>query len=177
MDVGVRSALDRRALVEAIKRELHAVDPDVPISHVQTLSEAVSQSIAPRRLNLSLVGGFAAVALVLCLVGVYGVMNYAVTERTREIGIRLALGADPKRVLAMVLADGLRLVAIGTAAGLTTALFVARLLASLLYDVRPGDPATFTAVPLMLIGAAIAASYPPARRAMRMDPVIVLRRD
>jgi putative ABC transport system permease protein len=177
MDVGVRSPLDRRALVEAIKRELHTVDPDVPISHVRTLSEAVSQSIAPRRLNLSLVGGFAAVALVLCLVGVYGVMNYAVTERTREIGIRLALGADPGRVLAMVLADGLRLVAIGIAAGLTAAFIVARLLGSLLYDVRPGDPATFVAVTVMLIGAAIAASYLPARRAMRMNPVIALRRD
>jgi putative ABC transport system permease protein len=175
MDVGVKSAVDPAALVEEIKHQLHDVDPDVPISHVHTLRETVSLSVAPRLLNVSLVGGFAAVALVLCLVGVYGVMSYAVTERRREIGVRLALGAAPSRVLAMVLVRAFRLAAIGAAIGAVGALVLSRVMAHLLYAITPADPPTFAAVVATVLFVAMVASSVPARRAMRMDPVIALR--
>jgi putative ABC transport system permease protein len=175
MDVGVRSRIDPAALTEAIKHQVQAVDPDVPISHVRTLREAVSLSIAPRLLNLSLVGGFAAVALVLCVVGVYGVMSYAVTERTRELGVRLALGAAPSRVLAMVLAHALRVAVSGAAIGALGALVLSRVMAGLLYAVGPADPLTFTAVVAIVLFVALLASSVPARRAMRMDPLAALR--
>jgi ABC-type antimicrobial peptide transport system permease subunit len=171
----VRSAIELRTLVDAIKRELRAVDSDVPISNVRTLDEAESLSIAPRRLNLLLISGFASVGLLLCLVGVYGVMSYAVNECTREIGVRLALGANPRRMLAMVLARGLRLAAIGAVAGAGGALVVSRLLRGLLYSVPPGDPTTFATVTAAVIVVALVASYVPARRAMRTDPLIALR--
>jgi putative ABC transport system permease protein len=175
MDVGVKSAVDRTALVEGIKRQLHAVDPEVPMSHVHTLRETVSLLVAPRLLNVSLVGGFAAVALVLCLVGVYGVMSYAVTERTREIGVRLALGAAPSRVLAMLLVHAFRLAAIGAAIGAAAALVLSRAMAGLLYSIAPADPPTFAVVVATVLFVAMAASYVPARRAMRMDPLLALR--
>jgi predicted permease len=175
MDVGVRSGVDPAALAEAIKHQVQAVDPDVPISHVRTLPEAVSLSIAPRLLNLSLVGGFATVALVLCLVGVYGVMSYAVTERTRELGVRLALGAAPSRVLAIVLAHALRVAVLGAAIGAAAALVLSRIMASLLYAVGPADPLTFAAVVTTVVLVAMLASSVPARRAMRVDPLTALR--
>ncbi len=177
IDVAVRSSIDPGALAASIRAELRAVDPDVPLSHVRTLTQAISLSIAPRVLNLSLVGGFAVSALVLCLVGIYGVMSYAVTSRAREIGVRLALGAAPGGVLALILARGMRLAMAGAVIGIALAAVVARSLDAMLYSVTPGDPVTFAAVTGLLIAVAAAASYLPARRAMRVDPLVTLRHE
>jgi putative ABC transport system permease protein len=177
MDVAVKSPVAPEALVAEIKRRLRAIDPDVPISHVRTLEEAVALSIAPRRFNLALVCGFAAVSLLLCLVGVYGVTSYAVNERTREIGVRLALGAAPRQVSAMVLGRAVRLASLGAAIGTAAAFVVSRVLGGLLYAVTPGDPATFISVAAMVMTVAMIASYLPARRAMRTDPLVALRDD
>jgi putative ABC transport system permease protein len=175
MDVAVRSTVGPEALVAAIKQQLHAVDPDVPVSHVRTLDQAVSLAFAPRRFNLWLICGFGAVALLLCLVGVYGVMSYAVNERTREIGVRLALGAAPRQVRAMVLGRAVRLAALGAAIGTVGAFIVSRAMSGLLYAINPGDPATLASVVAVVVFVSLVASYLPARRAMRMDPVIALR--
>jgi predicted permease len=177
MDVAVRSDVAADALVAGIKQQLRTVDPDVPISHVRTLDETLSLSIAPRRFNLSLVCGFAAVALLLCLVGVYGVVSYSVNERTREIGLRLALGAAPSQVRAMILRRACGLAAAGTLVGAMGAFAVSRVMRGLLYAVTPGDPAAFTGVVVTLVVVVLAASYLPARRAMRVDPLIALRDD
>jgi putative ABC transport system permease protein len=149
----------------------------VALSHVRTLAEATSLSIAPRVLNLSLIGGFSVVALLLCLVGIYGVMSYAVTARTREIGVRLALGASPTSVLKAVLIRGVRLAATGAFIGIALAATVSRSLDSLLYSVTPRDPLTFAIVPALLIFVAAVGSYVPARRAMRVDPLVTLRHE
>jgi putative ABC transport system permease protein len=177
MDVAVRSSVAPTALVEAIKTQVHAVDPGVPLSHVRTLSEATSLWIAPRVLNLFLVGGFSAAALLLCLVGVYGVMSYSVAERTREIGVRLALGAAPRSVLALLLARGLRLALAGAAVGIFIAAILVGSLEAMLYSVNRRDPATFTAVTVLLMAVAFVGSYFPARRAMRVDPLVALRHE
>jgi predicted permease len=177
MDVTVRSTVDPAALLEAIKAQVRAVDPDVPLSHTHTLTEATSLSIAPRVFNLRLAAAFAVAALLLCLVGVYGVMSYAVSERTREIGVRLALGADPRSMLALVLGRGVRLAAMGAAAGLLLAAAVGRSLEGLLYAVKPGDPATLAAVTVLLFVVSAAGSFLPARRATRVDPLAALRHE
>jgi len=177
MDVAVRSAVDPAALVAAIKTQVRAVDPGVPLSHVRTLTEATSLWIAPRVLNLSLVGGFSATALLLCLVGIYGLMSYSVSERTREIGVRLALGATPRSVLALLLARGLRLALAGAAVGIFMAALMGRSLEAMLYSVSRRDPATFAAVTVLLIAVALVGSYFPARRAMRVDPLLALRHE
>jgi putative ABC transport system permease protein len=173
----VRSAVDPAALVAAIKTQVRAVDPGVPLSHVRTLTEATSLWIAPRVLNLSLVGGFSATALLLCLVGIYGLMSYSVSERTREIGVRLALGATPRSVLALLLARGLRLALAGAAVGIFMAVLMGRSLEAMLYSVSRRDPATFAAVTVLLIAVALVGSYFPARRAMRVDPLLALRHE
>jgi len=177
MDVAIRSRIASDALVVGIKQQLRAIDPDVPISLVRTLDEALERSIAPRRFNLWLVCAFAAVALLLCLVGVYGVMSYAVNERTREIGVRLALGAAPRQVRGMVLRRAVRLSGIGAAIGTIGAFLVAKILSGLLYAVSAGDPATFGGVVSLVLLVALGASYIPARRAMRMDPLVALREE
>lgn len=177
MDVAVRSQLDRTTLLSAIKAQVYAVDPEVPLSHVRTVTEAISLSIAPRLLNLSLVGGFSVAALLLCLVGIYGVMSYAVTSRMRELGVRLALGAAPSGVLTLVLTRGIRLAAMGVLIGISLAAIVGRSLDTMLYAVTPRDPLTFVAVTSLLIVVAAAGSYIPARRAMRVDPLVTLRHE
>ncbi len=177
IDVAVRSPVDRSSLLSAIKAQVRAVDPEVPVSHVRTLAEATSLSIAPRVLNLWLIGGFSLTALLLCLVGIYGVMSYAVASRTREIGVRLALGASPNGVLALVLARGIRLAVIGAVLGVMLAAIVGRSLDRMLYSVTPSDPLTFAVVTGVLIGVAVVGSYLPARRAMRVDPLVTLRHE
>jgi putative ABC transport system permease protein len=139
------------------------------------MDQLISTSVAQPRLNLSLLVAFAALALILSAVGVYGVMAYAVTQRTHEIGIRMALGALPADVLRQVIAEGGRLAACGVALGLVAALALTRLMASLLFGVKPTDPVTFTAVAATLVSVALAACYIPACRATRVDPIIALR--
>jgi putative ABC transport system permease protein len=163
--------------VEAIKAQVRAVDPDVALSHVRTLTEATSLSIAPRTLNLALVGGFSAAALLLCLVGIHGVMSYSVAAQTRDIGVRLALGAAPSGVLALVMTRAVRLAAIGAVLGVALATVLGRWLEAMLYSVNTRDPATFAVVTLVLVTVALAGSYFPARRAMRIDPIVALRHE
>ena len=175
MDMAVRSSVATPALLASIRTEVRAVDPDVPLSHVRTLAEATSLSVASRVLNLSLLGGFSAAALLLCVVGIYGVMSFAVTARTREIGVRLALGAAPRGVLTLVLARGVRLTALGAIAGIALAAALGRSLDTMLYSVTAHDPFTFAVVTLVIVAVAAAGSYLPARRAARVDPLIALR--
>jgi putative ABC transport system permease protein len=139
------------------------------------MGEVISRSTADRRFSLSVVGAFAVLALALAAIGIYAVLAYSVARRTHEIGVRVALGAGRADVVRLVLAQGLRVTAIGIVFGVAGALGLARFLRSLLYEVQPTDPLTFVAVLLLLVSVAVAASYLPARRAMRVDPMVALR--
>lgn len=170
-------AHDPRALLPAVRETLRAVDPGVPLTEVRTMREVLAESLAEERFSATLLGGFALAALGLAVVGLYGVISFGVARRSREIGIRLALGAEPGRVLALVLREGLGLSLLGVVIGLVGAVALGRVLAGLVYDVSPTDPVTLAAVALLLIGVAVAASAVPARRAMRLDPLRALRDD
>lgn len=171
----VRTSGDPVALVDSVRTRLRGFDRALALFDVRTMVDVRSASLAPRRFVLLLVSAFGLLALVLAAVGVYGVMALVVGERTREVGVRLALGADPHAVLRMVLAQATRLAAAGIAIGLAAALLLSPLLESQLFGVRPYDPITFAAVPLMLLLVAVAAAYAPARRAMRTDPMQAIR--
>ena len=163
------------ALVAQLKAMVWKVDPSIPVTKVRTMSEVMSTSLATQRFNTVLLGIFAGVALLLATVGLYGVLAFSVAQRTREIGIRMALGAQARDVLRLVLRQGLTLSLLGVAAGICVSLAGTRVLAGLLYGVTPTDPATFTAVALLLIAVALAACFIPARRAMKVDPMVALR--
>jgi predicted permease len=173
--VFLRGHLDTAAIPDQVREQVQAVDPTLPVFGAQTLSDTVSASLAVRRFTMEVVGLFALTAMLLAGLGIYGVISYIVGERTHEIGIRLALGADRGRILRMVLRQGLALAASGAAAGLVGALVVSRLMVGLLYGVRPHDPAVFLVVPLLLFAVAALARYLPARRATRVDPMLALR--
>ena len=173
--VAVRTDGDPLAMTAAVRQVVAAVDPDQPISDVRSMAQRVSESLGPRRFNLVLLGGFAAVALALCAIGIYGVVAYAVTERTHEIGIRLALGASARDVVAMVVGQGLALAVAGAMIGVVAAVALTRLMSSLLYDVTATDPLTFGVVALLLLVVAAGAAWLPARRATNVDPLIALR--
>jgi putative ABC transport system permease protein len=173
----LRGHMDAAAIPEEVREQVQAVDPTLPISGSQTLTENVSASLAERRFSMKMVGLFAVTALFLAGLGIYGVISYMVSERTHEIGIRIALGADRKNILQMVLRQGLGLAITGAAVGLAGALIVSRLMAGLLYGVRPTDPLTFAGVALLLIGVALLACYIPARRALRVDPLVALHHE
>ena len=166
---------DPHSLVRAIKREIALVDPEQAVSEIATLDENIGQSLAPRRLSMTLLGVFAALALCLASIGLYGVMGLAVTQRTRELGIRLALGASRGDVLVLVLSRGAVLVGIGLGAGLLGAFAGSRALRSVLYNVAPLDPAALLSALLTLSLVALIACFLPARRASRVDPVVALR--
>jgi putative ABC transport system permease protein len=151
------------------------VDKDQPVSDIRTMEDILSESMARQRFSMLLLGIFAAVALVLAAVGIYGVMSYSVAQRTREIGLRMALGAQRSDVLKLVVGEGLKLVLIGVVFGLVAAFILTRVMASLLFGVSATDPTTFVAISLVLISVAVLASYIPARRATRVDPMIALR--
>ncbi|HEY2433178.1 MAG TPA: ABC transporter permease [Vicinamibacterales bacterium] len=171
----VRGDLDRGALVSAIRAAVTAVDPTVAVDHVQWLDTLMDDHLAPRRLAMALVEGFAGVALALALLGIYGVVSYAVTQRVPEIGVRIALGAAPGEILRMVLRDGLRLALPGLAAGTAIAIVVARLARSALFGVSPADPFSYATVLGVVLAVAMLASYVPARRAARVDPLRAIR--
>jgi putative ABC transport system permease protein len=173
--VAVRTDGDPLAMTAAVRQAVAAVDPDQPISDLRSMEQRVSASLGPRRFNMVLLGVFAAVALALCAIGIYGVLAYAVTERTHEIGIRLALGARPRDVIAMVVGQGLALAVAGAVLGVVAAAAVTRLMASLLYGVTATDPLTFGAVVLLLLLVAAGAAWRPARRATQVDPLTALR--
>ncbi|HZY58716.1 MAG TPA: FtsX-like permease family protein, partial [Candidatus Binataceae bacterium] len=175
MDLEVRTAGDALTLAQPLRKLLSEIDRGQPAYDVQTLEQALADSIAPRRFNLFLLGTFAAAALLLAVVGVYGVIAYSVAERTREIGVRIALGAQSTQVIRMVVREGITIALAGTAAGLAAAFALTRLMQSLLYEVRSNDPSTFAFVAAALIATALAASCLPALRAARIDPIIALR--
>ena len=163
------------AISSAAQQAIHSLDPTQPISHIAPLEKYVGLSVQGRRFALILIGGFAALALALSVVGIYGVMAYGVAQRTREIGIRVALGAQREELLTLLLRQGMLFVASGVVAGVLTSIAVTRFLASLLFDVRPTDPVTFCTVALLLTLVALVACYIPARRAMSVDPIVALR--
>ncbi len=175
MDVVLRSDVPPLSLARAVEQSVHQLDPNVPVSSLRTVQQLVAESISQPRFYVVLLGSFAGLALVLAVVGIFGVMSYAVTQQTREIGIRIALGADRSAVVRMVLQHAMVLAGTGLAIGLVAALALARTLASMLFDLSPNDPLTFAAVLTALTLVALVASYIPARRATRVDPVVALR--
>jgi putative ABC transport system permease protein len=171
----IRTAEDPAGLAKAAQRRIWEVDNDQAVGYVMSMSQLASESLAPQRLVVLLLGVFAGMALILAVIGVYGVIGYSATQRTHEIGIRMALGARPADVLRLVVDEGLILVLAGVSLGLAGALGLTRFISSLLYGVRPRDPVVFALVPLVLAGVALLASYLPARRAARVDPTVALR--
>jgi putative ABC transport system permease protein len=175
MTVTVRTAGDTGRVVNSIVGLVRQLDPELVVANVKTMDEVVSNSVAQRRLTMLLLTVFAATALLLAAVGIYGVIAYSVTQRTQEIGIRMALGAQRTDVLRMVVRQALLLAVAGIVIGGAGALLLTRLMEGLLFQVKPGDPVTFAVVSGVLAAVALLASYIPGRRATRVDPVIALR--
>src|SRR5262249_51542161 len=172
MTLAVRTVSDPSGMAAAIRSEVSAIDRNQPIYNLKMMEELAASSIAQRRLSMLLFGGFAAVALLLAAVGLYGVVSFWVNQRTHEIGIRMALGATGGEVLRLVVGQGLRLALIGAGVGLAGSFLLTRLVASFLYRVSLDDPVTFAAVSALLTAVAFLASYVPARRATRVDPML-----
>ncbi|MGH9747200.1 MAG: ABC transporter permease [Candidatus Acidiferrales bacterium] len=175
MNVVVRSAGDPAALASAVREAVQSVDSDEATSAFRTMNDVVSESASGDRFNAVLLGAFGAIALLLTAAGIFGVLSYLVTQRTREIGLRVALGAQPRDVLGVIVGHGMRLALAGLAIGLAGAFAVTHWMSSFLYGVKPTDPLTFAAVTVLLSATAFAACYFPARRAMRVDPMVALR--
>jgi putative ABC transport system permease protein len=171
----LRGELDTAAVAEAVREQVHAVDPTLPVFGARTLIETVAASLTERRFSIEVVALFALTALLLAALGIYGMVSYTVSARTHEIGIRLALGAQRRTILRTIVCQALALTITGAAVGVVCALIVSRLMAGVLYGVKPTDPATFGGVTALLIAVAAFASYLPARRAIRVDPLIALR--
>ncbi|HEV2668741.1 MAG TPA: ADOP family duplicated permease, partial [Blastocatellia bacterium] len=174
-DLVIRSLVDPMSIVAAARREINAVDPDQPISNIRTMEDLLDEEIGQRRLGMMLLAAFAALALSLASVGIYGVLSYFVVQHTQEIGVRLALGAQRRGILVLVMRRGMTLASAGVAVGLFGAFALTRLMSSLLYEVSAADPVTFAAVAALLSAVAMLACYVPARRAMRVDPIVALR--
>jgi len=175
MRLVVRSSGDPTQLTAAIRQVVESVDPNQPITEVSSMDEFLTIVMAQRRLNMSLLAFFAAVAAILAAIGIYGVMSYAVTQRSHEIGIRMALGAESRDVLRMIVNEGMKLALLGLLIGIVVAVIVTKYLESQLYGVRARDPLTFITVAAGLALVALAACYFPARRATKVDPLSALR--
>jgi predicted permease len=173
----MRSREAAPGLFDSIRSVLHQTNREQVVFGPQTMDEAISASLAARRYSMLLLSGFAALALILASIGIYGVVSYVVNERTQEIGIRMALGASRGNVLRLILGQGARMAIFGVAAGLAVSLALARLLAGLLYGIKPTDPVTFVVVAVLLCSIALLACYLPARRATRVDPTVALKCD
>jgi len=173
----VRSNNDSQTLAAAIRERVHGVDPTMPIYDVRTMEAAVSESVAQPRFYMMLLSAFAALALLLAAIGIYGVISYSVSQRTRELGIRIALGASQDRVVRLVLGQGMGLTLIGICGGLVGSYWLVHLLAAMLFGIGATDALTFGTVAIVLLGVAALATYLPARRAARVDPVIAMRAD
>jgi putative ABC transport system permease protein len=168
---------DPTRLKKDVQQAIWEVDKDLPVSSAETLEHHLANLIAEPRLYTLLLAVFGAVALVLASVGIYGVISYSVTERTHEIGVRMALGADARKVVGLIVRQGLMLALIGVALGLGAAVALTRVMSTLLYGIGATDPATFVAVSTLLIGVALGACFVPARRATRVDPMVALRHE
>ncbi len=171
----VRTEGTPEPLLAAVRKEVQALDPNLPLFDVKTLSEHMRFALFPARVAATVLGVFGIVALLLSAIGIYGITSYTVAQRTHEIGIRLALGAQLSDVLSLVLSHGLKLTVIGAALGLFGAYLATRAITSVLYGVSATDPLTFGLVSLLLIGVALVACYVPSRRATKVDPLIALR--
>jgi putative ABC transport system permease protein len=175
MRLAVRTDGDQLDWVAAVRRQIWAIDADQPIIDVMTMNQRLAESVAPRRFQMLLFGVFATVALMLAVVGVYGVISYSVSRRAHEIGVRMALGAQSRDVLTMVIRHGVSLALVGVALGLGAALALTRVMKNLLFNVSATDPATFASIALLLVGVALIASYIPARRATKVNPLVALK--
>jgi predicted permease len=171
----VRAEMNPTSITSALRGALQSIDPNVPLVNIRTMDDVVAQSNAPRRFTMFLLAIFAGAALFLAAIGIYGVLAYAVAQQTHEIGVRMALGAQPRDVLRLVVGQGMRLAAIGAGLGVAAALFLSRLMVGMLYEVKPSDPVTFASVLTVLLTVALLACYIPARRATRVDPLDALR--
>jgi putative ABC transport system permease protein len=176
MGLVIRTAGDPAAFASTLRHEVQALDKDQPIYNVRTMDDVVANSLGTRRVSMQLFTVFAIAALLLAAIGIYGVMAYSVTQRTQEIGIRMALGAQKSDVLRLVVRQGMTLAAIGVVVGLVGALGLTRVISNLLFGVGASDPTTFIVISLLLIAVAFVACYLPARRAAKLDPVIALTR-
>jgi predicted permease len=177
LHLAIRAGNDPLSLIAAVRREVRALNKDVPVTEVKTLETIATAALARQRFTLLVVGIFALTALALAAIGIYGVMSYLVSQRTHEIGIRTALGADALAVLRLILHQGMQLVLIGLFIGLAAALAITHLLKSLLFGVSTTDPLTFVLIALLLVGVALVACWIPARRATKVDPMVALRHD
>ena len=175
MTVIIKGASDPNQLISSVRSAVREIDPDQPIYSPRTMDDIRAESVAPERLNLTLLSLFAGIALVLAIVGIYGVMSYSVTQRTHEIGIRMAIGARPLDVFKMILGHGMKLALIGVGVGLVGAFLLTRLMATMLFGVQPTDATTYGVISILLIGVALLACYLPGRRATKVEPTISLR--
>jgi putative ABC transport system permease protein len=171
----IRTAGEPLSIVSAVKSQIWSLDREQPLSSIQTMEEVIGSSVAPRRFNMLLLGIFAALALLLAAVGIYGVISYSVTRRTREIGIRLALGAQRRDVVRLIVKQGMTLALAGVGIGLAASFGLTRLMSGLLFEVSASDPWTFTVIAALLSSVALLACYLPAQRATKVDPITALR--
>jgi predicted permease len=175
LNVVVRSHVDAASLTSAIRKEIHELDPDLPLYNVRTMEDRVDESLARRRFSMLLLSLFACLALGLATIGIYGVISYLVSQGTREVGIRIALGATPGGILFLIVRQGLFITTLGVAIGVASALLLTPFMRSLLFGVEATDPATFGLIAGLLTLVALVATYVPARRATRIDPVVAMR--
>jgi predicted permease len=171
----LRAEHDALSLADPARKIIQGIDPELPVSQIRTMETVVRQTFASQQFSAVLLGGFSLASLLLAAIGVYGVLAYSVTQRTREIGVRIALGAEPLTITRMVVASGARMVILGAAAGLAAALALSGLMKSLLFGIGPRDPLTFVAAPVIFVVVALVAAYVPARRAARVSPMEALR--
>jgi ABC-type antimicrobial peptide transport system permease subunit len=175
MTIVLHSGTDPDSVVTAVRKEIHELDPNLPVYLVRTMEQIVGQSLARRRFSTLLLSLFAGIALVLAVIGIYGVMAYLINQGAREIGIRMALGATPGGILKLVLRQGMSLALLGVFFGLIGAYALTRFMSSLLFGIAETDALTFLAIPSLLLLVSLLASYIPARRATRLDPMVSLR--